>query len=83
MLLLTRRVGEVIMIGDEVAVRVLGVNGNQVRLGIDAPRTVPVHRLEVFERIQREEQATRSESEGRSLGYGDQAEEGRFPSLAA
>ena len=60
MLLLTRRVGEVIMIGDEVAVRVLGVNGNQVRLGIDAPKTVPVHRLEVFERIQREEQVTSS-----------------------
>ncbi len=54
MLILTRRVGETVVIGDEVEVTVLGVKGNQVRLGVKAPRNVSVHREEVFERIQRE-----------------------------
>ncbi|MCY4220361.1 MAG: carbon storage regulator CsrA [Thiotrichales bacterium] len=52
MLILTRRVGESLMIGDDVVVTVLGVKGNQVRIGIDAPREVAVHRREIFERIQ-------------------------------
>jgi carbon storage regulator len=56
MLILTRRVGETVMIGNEVTVVVLGVKGNQVRMGINAPRTVAVHREEIFERIKREEQ---------------------------
>ena len=56
MLILTRRVGETVMIGDEVTVTVLGVKGNQVRMGINAPRTVAVHREEIFERIKHEEQ---------------------------
>lgn len=56
MLILTRRVGEAVKIGDEVAVTVLGVKGNQVRIGIDAPKKVPVHRQEIWERIKREEQ---------------------------
>jgi carbon storage regulator len=56
MLILTRRVGETVMIGKEVTVVVLGVKGNQVRMGINAPRTVAVHREEIFERIKREEQ---------------------------
>ena len=55
MLILTRRVGESICIGDEVNVTVLGVKGNQVRVGVNAPREVPVHREEVFDRIRREE----------------------------
>jgi carbon storage regulator len=55
MLILTRRVGETVKIGDEVTVVVLGVKGNQVRMGIEAPRTVVVHREEIFERIKHEE----------------------------
>ncbi len=56
MLILTRRVGETVMIGDDVTVTVLGVKGNQVRMGINAPRTVAVHREEIFERIKQEGQ---------------------------
>jgi carbon storage regulator len=54
MLILTRRVSERLMIGTDVAVTVLGVKGNQVRIGVDAPRDVAVHREEIFERIERE-----------------------------
>ena len=55
MLILPRRVGEAVMIGDEVTVTVLGVKGNQVRVGVSAPKDVSVHREEIYERIQREE----------------------------
>ena len=54
MLILTRRADESIMIGDEVTVTVLGINGNQIRIGIDAPREITVHRQEVYERIKAE-----------------------------
>lgn len=55
MLILTRRVGEAVMIGNEVTVTVLGVKGNQIRIGINAPKQVAVHREEIFDRIQREQ----------------------------
>jgi carbon storage regulator len=54
MLVLTRRVGESVMIGEEVVVTVLGIMGNQVRIGIKAPKSIAVHRQEIFERIQLE-----------------------------
>ena len=54
MLILTRRAGETLVIGDGIEITVLGTKGNQVRLGVKAPRDVPVHRAEIYERIQQE-----------------------------
>jgi len=61
MLILTRRVGETVVIGNDVTVTVLGVKGNQVRLGVNAPREVAVHREEIFERIKREQAEDKSQ----------------------
>jgi carbon storage regulator len=61
MLILTRRVGETVVIGNDVTVTVLGVKGNQVRLGVNAPREVAVHREEIFERIKREQSEDKSQ----------------------
>lgn len=55
MLILTRRVGETLMVGDDVTVTVLGVKGNQVRIGVNAPKNVAVHREEIYDRIQKEQ----------------------------
>lgn len=54
MLILTRRAGETLMIGDDVSITVLGVKGNQVRIGVNAPKNISVHREEIYQRIQRE-----------------------------
>jgi carbon storage regulator len=62
MLILTRKVGEVIMIGDDIVVKVLGVRSGQVKIGIEAPRELPVHRHEIFERIKSEDAAQGSAS---------------------
>jgi carbon storage regulator len=64
MLILTRRVGETLMIGDSVTVTVLGVKGNQVRIGITAPKDVAVHREEIFQRIQKDEVAAADSAAG-------------------
>lgn len=60
MLILTRRVGETLVIGDDVNVTVLGVRGNQVRLGVNAPKEVAVHREEIYQRIQKENDSDNS-----------------------
>jgi carbon storage regulator len=61
MLILTRRVGESLMVGEEITVTVLGVKGNQVRIGIDAPKDVAVHREEIFQRIKNDGDSSKSE----------------------
>ena len=60
MLILTRRVGETLMIGDNVTVTVLGVKGNQVRVGVNAPKEISVHREEIYMRIQAEKNNSES-----------------------
>ena len=70
MLILTRRVGETVMIGHDVTVTVLGVKGNQVRIGVNAPKSVAVHREEIYERIKREEQGVgQTTANGNGAGH--------------
>jgi carbon storage regulator CsrA len=68
MLILTRRVGETLIIGDDVRVTVLGVRGHQVRIGVDAPKTVSVHREEIYQRIQSEQSTEKNKVDTDDLG---------------
>lgn len=70
MLILTRRVGESLMIGDNVNVTVLGVKGNQVRIGVNAPKDVAVHREEIYQRIQQEHSLEGAEESGEAKEQG-------------
>ena len=63
MLILTRRFGETVMIGDEVTITVLGANRSQVRVGINAPKSIPVHREEIYKRIKREQEEAREDKQ--------------------
>ncbi|MBK9131202.1 MAG: carbon storage regulator CsrA [Gammaproteobacteria bacterium] len=64
MLILTRRVGETLVIGDDVTVTVLSVRGNQVRIGVNAPKDVTVHREEIYQRIQQEKDIPQGKAQG-------------------
>lgn len=68
MLILTRRVGETLIIGDNVTVTVLGVKGNQVRIGVNAPKDVTVHREEIYERIKKEKEQAHVSPDDEGLG---------------
>lgn len=63
MLIVTRRVGETVMIGDDITVTVLGVKGNQARVGVNAPKEVAVHREEIYEKIKRQQGQPQSKSD--------------------
>ena len=69
MLILTRRIGEVLRVGDEVSITVLGIKGNQVRIGIDAPKDVAVHREEIYQRIKNETQPHSGNSDSHDDNY--------------
>lgn len=74
MLILTRRIGETLMVGDDVTITLLGIKGNQARIGVNAPKEIAVHREEIYERIQREKQQQEQDGQRGQQAY--QEEEG-------
>ena len=70
MLILTRRIGEMLMIGDEIKITVLGVRGNQVRIGIDAPKDISVHRKEVYDQVNEDDDLPKVEKGNEEIGDG-------------
>jgi len=72
MLILTRRIHETIVIADNVRITILGIKGNQVRVGVDAPKSVPVHREEIYQRIQREAQGNGAQNNAHEPTFGQQ-----------
>jgi carbon storage regulator len=77
MLILTRRVGETLCVGDDVTVTVLGVKGNQVRIGVNAPKDTPVHRQEIYERIKKETEGQEGATMHKEAGRAPVAREDR------
>lgn len=68
MLILTRRIGEVLMIGDEIKITILGVRGHQVRIGIDAPKNISVHRKEVYDQVNEKDHHPKVEKGNEKIG---------------